>query len=97
SGMDELLGTESKKYEISLSSTMSRDELARHGVFNSIEMAGDNSFLAESALSANKLTEYIVKQQWGLTRFTRHEVSLEQIFIDLTTGETKTSSPSKSI
>ncbi|MBE9560887.1 MAG: ABC transporter ATP-binding protein, partial [Proteobacteria bacterium] len=27
SGMDELLGTESKKYEISLSSTMSRDEL----------------------------------------------------------------------
>ena len=97
SGIEELLDTESRKFEITLSSTMSRDELARHDVFNSVEMTGDNNFLAESALSADKLSEYIVKQQWGLTRFTTHEVSLEQIFIDLTTGETKTGSSSKSI
>ena len=97
SGIDELLKTETKKFEITLSSTTSRDELAGHDVFDSVEKTGDNSYLAESSLSANKLSEYIVKQQWGLTRFSTHETSLEQIFIDLTTGETKTSTSSKSI
>ncbi|NOQ89162.1 MAG: ATP-binding cassette domain-containing protein [Gammaproteobacteria bacterium] len=87
SSIDELLDTENKKFEITLSSMANRDELARHDVFNSVEITGENSFLAESDLSADKLIEYIVKQQWGLTRFTTHEVSLEQIFIDLTTGE----------
>ena len=87
SGIDELLDSESKKFEISITTAASQDELASHDVFNSVEMTSANSFLAESDLSADKLTEYIVKQQWGLTRFTAHEVSLEQIFIDLTAGE----------
>ena len=91
SGIDELLNTESSKFEITISSTADKEELARHDVFNSIEITGENSFLAESDLSANKLTEYIVQQQWGLTRFTTHETSLEQIFIDLTAGETSMS------
>lgn len=86
--IDELMMTESKKFEISLSSMPDQDELARHDIFDSIEKTGENSFLAESDLGANELTEYIVKQQWGLTRFTTHEASLEKIFIDLTAGET---------
>jgi hypothetical protein len=28
-----------------------------------------------------------VRQQWGLTRFAPRQTSLEQIFIDLTTGD----------
>jgi ABC-2 type transport system ATP-binding protein len=86
--IDELMNIESKKFEISLSSMPDQDELARHDIFNSIEKTGENSFLADSDLSANKLSEYIVNQQWGLTRFTTHEASLEKIFIDLTAGET---------
>ena len=88
SSIDELLDRQSTKFEITLSSITDRDELVSHAAFNSVEMIGENSFIAESDLSASKLTEYIVNQQWGLTRFTPHEVSLEQIFIDLTAGET---------
>ncbi len=93
SGIDELLNRQSTKFEITLSSMANQDELASHDAFGSIEMIDENSFIAESDLSADKLTEYIVNQQWGLTRFTTHEVSLEKIFIDLTTGETNTSTP----
>ncbi len=87
SDIDELLDSDNKKFEISITTATSQDELASHDVFNSVEMTSANSFLAESDLSADKLTEYIVKQQWGLTRFATHEASLEQIFIDLTAGE----------
>jgi len=92
SGIDELLNRQSTRFDISLSSATNQDELASHDVFNSVEMIDENSFIAESDLSADKLTEYIVNQHWGLTRFATHEASLEQIFIDLTTGETNMSS-----
>ena len=87
SGIDELLNGQSTKFEITLTSSTNQDELASHDAFTSIEKINENSFIAESDLSADKLTEYIIKQQWGLTRFTTHEASLEQIFIDLTTGD----------
>jgi len=93
SGIDELLNKQSTKFEITLSSMVNRNELASHDVFNSLEMINDHSFITESDLSADKLTEYIVNQQWGLTRFTTHEVSLEKIFIDLTAGESNASTP----
>ena len=87
SGIDELLNRKNTKFEITLSSDLDQDMLASHDAFNSVEKINDKSFIAESDLSADKLTEYIVNQQWGLTRFTTHETSLEQIFIDLTTGD----------
>ena len=87
SGIDELLSRKNTKFEITLSSDMDQDMLASHEAFNSVDKINDKSFIAESDLSADKLTEYIVNQQWGLTRFTTHETSLEQIFIDLTTGD----------
>lgn len=86
----DMMQQKTAKYEISLSSTISKDELMSHNVFKSITLIDDKSFLAESDLKADELTQYIVKQHWGLTRFDRHQISLEQIFIDLTTGDTST-------
>ncbi len=90
SGMDELLDEEKTRFEITLSSQLSRDELGKHDAFRSVQMIDNYRFIVESNFSADKLTEYIVSQQWGLSRFTTHKVSLEKIFIDLTTGETCT-------
>jgi ABC-2 type transport system ATP-binding protein len=87
SSIDELLHSQTKQYEISLALPIKQNELASHDVFNSVELIDDNNFIADTNLSAEQLTEYIVKQQWGLTRFAPHQASLEQIFIDLTTGD----------
>jgi len=61
--------------------------LAGHDVFNSVERVDDHCFIAGSRLEAAQLTEYIVQQRWGLTRFAPRQASLEQIFIELTAGD----------
>jgi len=86
--MAEMLSRQSKKFEITLHSKINHDELLRHDVFNSIEFIDENNFIADSDLNAQQLTEYIVNQQWGLTRFTTQQTSLEQMFIDLTLADT---------
>ena len=88
SSMDTLLNAQNTKFEITLSSMVNRNELTSHDAFKSIEMIDDYHFIAESDFDAAQLSEYIVEQKWGLTRFTTHEVSLEKIFIELTAGET---------
>ncbi len=85
--MADMLHQQTTKYEISLLSTIDKDELMNHNVFKSITFIDDKSFLVESSLQADKLSQYIVNQHWGLTRFNRQQISLEQIFIDLTTGD----------
>lgn len=87
SSIDELLNKQSTQYEISLAAVIDPEALASHDAFRSIEQIDDNSFIADSALSAEQLTEYIMQQQWGLTRFSPRQTSLEQIFIDLTAGD----------
>ncbi len=87
--MDNMLNRQSEQYEISLASEVKQDELLTHDVFTSIEMIDNNSFITESNVSADKLSEYIVQQNWGLTRFTPRQVSLEKIFIELTTSDIK--------
>lgn len=88
--MSDLLDTNSTsqppfmQYEISLSKSVSEEELSQHDIFHRVEKINDNSFIAECSLSAEKVSSYIIDQQWGLTRFTLRELSLEQIFIDLT-------------
>ena len=86
--MDELLNEQSVRFEVSLSKVIDHEELASHDAFTDIEIIDEHRFITGSDLSAEKLSEYIVQQKWGLTRFTRHEASLEKIFIDLTAGET---------
>jgi len=92
SDMATLLNTPNTKFEITLCSMIKHDELSGHAAFKSIEIIDDYHFIAESDFDADKLSAYIVEQKWGLTRFTTHEVSLEKIFIELTAGETGTSS-----
>lgn len=87
SGIDDLLDKQSTQYEISLASAIDQVTLAEHDAFSSIEQIDDNSFIADTDLSAEQLAEYIVQQQWGLTRFTPRQTSLEQIFIELTAGD----------
>jgi ABC-2 type transport system ATP-binding protein len=87
SSIDELLNKQSTQYEISLAAVIDPEALASHDAFRSIEQIDNNSFIADSALSAEQLSEYIMQQQWGLTRFSPRQASLEQIFIDLTAGD----------
>lgn len=87
SDIDELLNKQETRYEITLASTVDQEVLAGHQAFSSIEQVDDNSFIADTDLSAEQLAEYIVQQQWGLTRFTPRQTSLEQIFIELTAGD----------
>ena len=86
--MADMLNRQTSRFEITLSSKLDDIELSGHRVFTSVELIDDNSFSAKSDLNAEQLTEYIVKQQWGLTRFTTQQTSLEQIFIDLTLADT---------
>ena len=96
--MSDLLDTQSTlhpsfmQYEISLAKPVSENELKQHSIFNRVEKINENSFIAECELSAEQVSAYIINQQWGLTRFTPHEVSLEQIFIDLTHKDIATQS-----
>jgi len=87
SSIDELLNKQTTQYDFSLTATIDADTLASHDVFNSVERVAEHRFLADTDLSAAQLSEYIVRQQWGLTRFTPRQTSLEQIFIELTTGD----------
>ena len=72
------------QYEISLTKPVSEYDLSQHDIFHRVEKVGENSFIAECELNAEQVSAYIINQQWGLTRFTPRETSLEQIFIDLT-------------
>jgi len=87
SSIDALLSQQSTRYEICLTATVDADMLAGHDVFNSVERVDDHCFIAGSRLEAAQLTEYIVQQRWGLTRFAPRQASLEQIFIELTAGD----------
>jgi ABC-2 type transport system ATP-binding protein len=85
--MDDMLGKQSTKFEITLTENVGVEKLGSHHAFKSVDMIDDHSFTAESDLAADKLSEYIVQQGWGLTRFAQQQASLEQIFIDLTTTD----------
>lgn len=87
SSIDELLNKQTRQYEISLAATIDDEMLASHDVFNSVERVDDHCFIADTDLDAAQLSEYIVTQQWGLTRFVPRQTSLEQIFIELTAGD----------
>jgi len=87
--MNDLLKTQPSQsswtqYEFSLVKSVSEDELSQHDIFHHVERINENSFITECELNAEQISAYIIKQQWGLTRFTAREISLEQIFIDLT-------------
>lgn len=85
--IDELLNRQSTQYEISLASSIDIETLAGDKAFSAIAQIDEHNFIADTELSAEQLSEYIVQQQWGLTRFAPRQTSLEQIFIDLTTGD----------
>lgn len=87
SGMDALLNTQTTQFEFSLSSPHTEAELARHNIFKTVVALSANTFVIDSDLSAEHITQYIVNQQWGLTRFAAHKTSLEQIFIELTASD----------
>jgi len=87
SSIEELLNKQGTRYEISITAAVDVSTLASHDAFDAVERLDDHCFIAESSLDAAQLTAYIVQQQWGLTRFAPRQTSLEQIFIELTTGD----------
>ncbi|VAW55011.1 Gliding motility-associated ABC transporter ATP-binding protein GldA [hydrothermal vent metagenome] len=88
--MVDMLNRKTTKFEISLQADITQAQLSMHDIFTSVETTENKNFLIASNVSAEKLTEYIVQQQWGLTRFAEEQTSLEQIFIDLTLNEKNT-------
>ena len=87
--IEEMLNAQNSSYDISVSSNISQQELSSHDVFSAVEKTGEFSFIAESELDTDKLVEYIAQQQWGLKRFSPHQTSLEQIFIELTLADSE--------
>ncbi len=85
--MDDMLSNQSTKFEITLTQSVDVEKLSNHHAFKSVDMIDDHSFTAESDLAADKLSEYIVQQGWGLTHFAQQQISLEQTFINLTTTD----------
>ena len=86
-GIDELLNRQSTQYEIALASRVDIETLISDHAFSAVVQIDEHNFIVDSELSAEQLSEHIVQQQWGLTRFAPRQTSLEQIFIDLTTGD----------
>ncbi|VAW51306.1 Gliding motility-associated ABC transporter ATP-binding protein GldA [hydrothermal vent metagenome] len=95
-GLDEMLSQESSHFEISFTSEVSSETLSSHSVFTTIKEVENKHFIVESDLTADKLIEYIVQQQWGLSQFTQQQTSLEQIFIELTLADANTANTSTS-
>ncbi len=95
--LDEMLQQKNTQFDITLTSKIDRNLLLGHDIFDAIEMINEYRFIASSKLSAEKLTAYIVEQQWGLTRFLTDELSLEKIFIELTTGDSTNQPLNKSL
>ena len=85
--LDEMLGDQQHRYDVSVTTSLSQQELDSHDIFTSVEKTGEFSFIVESDADADRLTAYIVEQHWGLTRFTAVKDTLENIFIGLTTGD----------
>lgn len=85
--IDALLNQQSGRFEISLSADIEDSVIEAHHAFNAVEKIGKNNFIIDSDLAADKLIESIVQQQWGLNQFSAHQPSLEQTFIELTTGD----------
>jgi ABC-2 type transport system ATP-binding protein len=85
--LEDMLGDKQNRFDVSISSNLSQQELDSHDIFSSVEKTGEFSFIAESDAGAERLTTYIVEQRWGLTRFITVKDTLENIFISLTTGD----------
>jgi len=87
--MEDMLNTENMQYEITLSNVSDADTLSQDSTFTSAERISEHGFLVASDVAADKLIEHMVQQQWGLTKFTEHKTSLEQMFIELTLADNK--------
>lgn len=85
--MAELMSQQNTQFEITLATEVDSKKLAADSVFSNIEKTDAFSFTAESDLPAEKLSEYIIQQRWGLTRFTTRQTSLEQMFVELTLAD----------
>ena len=85
--LEEMLGGQRERFDVSVTANLSQQELDRHDIFTSVEKTGEFSFIVESGADADEITAYIVEQRWGLTRFTTVKDTLENIFIELTTGD----------
>jgi len=85
--LDEMLGDQQNRYDVLVTVNLTQQELDSHDIFTSVEKTGEYSFIIESEAAAERLTAYIVEQQWGLIRFAAVKDTLENIFIGLTTGD----------
>lgn len=86
--MSNLFEKQDNRYDVTLATKVSTENLVEHVAFKLIEKTDDYRLIIESDLPADKLCEYIVEKNWGLTRFTTKEITLEQKFIELTTSDT---------
>jgi len=88
--IEDILNQETTKFEISFSSEVTLETLSSHDAFTSVKKTEPHHYVIESKLSADKLIENIVRQEWNLNQFAVQQNSLEQIFIDLTLADNQT-------
>lgn len=92
SDMQQLLERkETGAYEIKLLRPPSVDDFHKIDCIDRVEQLDDQHFLVYiSDQAAEYLTKLAVKNNWGLSELVPHERTLEQIFVELTLGDTST-------
>ncbi len=78
-------------FEISFTQETKIEVLLALQVIEQIKQTDSQSYLVYSSSNADDLCKILAKQSWGLYRFTPHQQTLEQKFIELTLTETVTS------
>jgi ABC-2 type transport system ATP-binding protein len=75
------------KYEISLGSPPSLDEIRTTNFIDQVEQLDANHFIVHISTTADRLADVAVNNNWQLSKLVAHEHSLEQIFVNLTLGD----------
>jgi len=87
SSMDALQQQNIDWFEASFKHTPDLSSITALDNIHHAEKIGLHDYLIQSSLQDEQLCEKLVQQSWGLTRFNRHQQSLEQIFTELTLAE----------
>lgn len=77
------------KFEISLGKPPSLEAMRASDVIDEVEQQDTNNFIVQTRTTADRIADTAVHNNWELRRLVAHEHSLEQIFVNLTLGESE--------
>jgi ABC-2 type transport system ATP-binding protein len=74
-------------YQFRLKQAITVDDIIRHDIFTRAQAGNDCVYIVHSDRNAEDISRFIVDQGWGLLSFDSYQPSLEQTFINITSGE----------